>query len=172
MLSNDKRSEFLLEAHAFPTSAFPVSEENALGILLRKRLEPDVVAWMKQARELGAKVEQSGIDGDGDGREWEDLWLWAGKKTDRVRGRIIGRPKKFNDGGDEIDEELSEDSDDEDEEMEEEEDDDGDAIEIDGDEVAKEVKAEDSKSEEKKTPMRLEDVLRFATVGAIPLRRN
>jgi mediator of RNA polymerase II transcription subunit 8 len=174
ILSNDKRSEFLLEAHAFPTAAFPFGEENALGVLLRKRLEPDVVAWTKQARELGAKVEQSGISGDGDGQEWEELWKWAGKKTDRIRGRIIGRPKKFNELGDEVEEDLSEDSDDEDEEMEdeEEEEDEGDAIEVDGEESTKEVKAEEKKVEEKKAPMRLEDVMKFATIGAIPLRRN
>ena len=64
---------------AYPLPNFPGrTQENLLGLLLRKKLEPNVEDWVVEGREIVAKA--AGPEG-GSGLQQEemlDLWRWAG----------------------------------------------------------------------------------------------
>jgi len=107
LLSDDAKAQFFHEAHVFPTSTFPAAQQDMLGVLLRKRLEPDVRKWQDRARGVGIELED-GI-AEGDGQEWEALWDWAAPACNVVAKEVFPR--------EEDEEEQDEDSDDEDQKM-------------------------------------------------------
>jgi mediator of RNA polymerase II transcription subunit 8 len=99
LLGDSEKSSFLKAAHAYPTETFPWNEESMLGLLLRKRLEPDVVSWLENGRSRGAALsapaETAGGAGDSaagmSGDNWDELWNWAGPAAnDIVREVYIG----------------------------------------------------------------------------------
>lgn len=63
----------------YPLPQFPGrTQENLLGQLLRKKLEPNVEDWVAEGRKIGTEAEAQG-DRAGLGREkMLDLWTWAG----------------------------------------------------------------------------------------------
>ncbi|KAI4226678.1 MAG: hypothetical protein L6R36_002991 [Xanthoria steineri] len=97
----------LLHTHAstldhmsvFPLPRFPSAQENLLGLLLRKRLEPEVEEWVEEGGKVGDMVAggaagvggedkeggggAGGAGGGGDREkamqreEWRELWEWG-----------------------------------------------------------------------------------------------
>jgi mediator of RNA polymerase II transcription subunit 8 len=90
-LGDGEKSSLLKRAHAYPTETFPWNEENMLGLLLRKRLEPDVVTWLENGRSRGAALSAAGESSGMSGANWDELWNWAGPAAnDIVREVYIG----------------------------------------------------------------------------------
>jgi mediator of RNA polymerase II transcription subunit 8, fungi type len=94
LLGDSEKSSFLKAAHAYPTASFPWNEENMLGLLLRKRLEPDVVTWLETGRSRGAALatpaDSMTSEGAKDsaarmaGGDWDELWNWAGPAANEI----------------------------------------------------------------------------------------
>jgi hypothetical protein len=94
MLDKEDRNEFLKSAHLHPTSKFPYQHETGLVWLLRKKLEPEVIAWVKEGRVAGdAAMGKDEIN-------FEELWDWA-----RGASKI---PKESNDADGESEAEEAE----------------------------------------------------------------
>ncbi|MCJ1350740.1 MAG: mediator of RNA polymerase II transcription subunit 8 [Icmadophila ericetorum] len=160
-----------LETHASLFSSMPVyplptfpgrTQENLLGQLLRKKLEPNVEDWVAEGKTIATRT------GKGEGlkhEELRELWNWAGMAAneqarrhtwggqytieERERGVenvITGLKKKLKD--DDAEEEW-----DEDEEMED-----------DADEKMPEV--------ETGPPLPINDVFRFMMTGVIPVTKT
>jgi hypothetical protein len=70
LLGSEERAAFLESAHLHPTGKFPWDQENVLGTLLRKRLEPDIVSWASEGKDAGTAIESDKVD-------YEELWDWA-----------------------------------------------------------------------------------------------
>src|ERR1700712_4456363 len=100
---DQNKSDFLKSAHAYPTSSYPWSEENTLGLLLRKRLEPDIVTWVNNARSKGARldedipsspdetsmdVDQESTAGKIKSADWAELWDWAAPAANPIAREI------------------------------------------------------------------------------------
>ena len=64
----------------YPLPAFPgKTQENLLGQLLRKKLEPNVEDWVEKGREIAMDAVQYGdTNGSAKATELKDLWSWAG----------------------------------------------------------------------------------------------
>ena len=174
--------QFLREAHAYPLTNFPGhTQENLLGQLLRKKLEPRVEDWIEEyaAKDEGAHQ----INGDkpaagGLSREQlKELWSWAGETSNGIVRPMLEDEGAFQDdftiaereGGVEnvvtgLRRKLDGDSEDEDDEDDEE----GDKME----DVMSSAKAVGEEEEEgvdpDLTPVPLDSMLRFTTTGALP----
>ena len=143
----------------YPLPNFPGrTQENLLGQLLRKKLEPNVEDWVVEGRTLATKTETGrGVKHE----ELKDLWEWAGmaaneqarrhtwggnytveEREQGIENVITGLKRKLKDN--EADEES-----DEDEDME-------DVV----DDKMPEVEA--------RPPLPLKDVFRFMMTGATP----
>lgn len=77
----------------FPLPRFPAAQENLLGLLLRKRLEPGVEEWVEEGGVVGDMVagirggggedREGGAGGGEEGEkgmqreEWRELWEWG-----------------------------------------------------------------------------------------------
>jgi len=119
LLGDSEKSNFLKAAHAYPTAGFPWNEENMLGLLLRKRLEPDMVTWLETGRSSGAalaapadsRTSEGAKDSAAEmtGGDWDELWNWAGPAANQIVRDV------YNDEDSEEDDEDDEDMDDEDE---------------------------------------------------------
>lgn len=172
----------LLHTHAatldhmsvFPLPRFPAAQENLLGLLLRKRLEPGVEEWVEEGGKVGDMVAGiggggrgggGGGDREGDGagggeeggkgmqrEEWRELWEWG---PVRANEEAMGY-EWFT--GEYTKEEGGMDVDGGEEEEEDEDEDDGDG-----------VKGEDERVEGgvAKT-VKMEDLLRFMSIGIQP----
>jgi len=101
-----------VSAHAYPLPSFPGrTQEDLLGQLLRKKLQPPVEDWIEEGARLGAHIPSGLSNGHSDlvngngttngvhtslsGKELEDLWNWAGPEGNRI-AREIG-DEAFND---------------------------------------------------------------------------
>ncbi|GAB7355801.1 hypothetical protein MBLNU459_g6478t1 [Dothideomycetes sp. NU459] len=109
----------LASAHVFPLPSFPGrAQEDLLGQLLRKKLQPGVEDWIEQggvhagflassAQQQQQQQQQQQSNGTGigsvgaapqtalSGDEWEDLWNWAGPEGNKI-AREMGEDA-FND---------------------------------------------------------------------------
>ncbi|CAO1596313.1 mediator of RNA polymerase II transcription subunit 8 [Xanthoria calcicola] len=92
-----KHAATLDHMSVFPLPRFPSAQENLLGLLLRKRLEPGVEEWVEEGGMVGDMVAGigggggggrggGGDNGDGGGEEgekgmqreeWRELWEWG-----------------------------------------------------------------------------------------------
>jgi hypothetical protein len=95
LLGDREKSEFLKAAHAYPTASFPWNEENMLGLLLRKRLEPEVVTWVQTGGSKGVALATpadtgTNVEGAKDSEggmassDWDELWDWAGPSANEI----------------------------------------------------------------------------------------
>jgi mediator of RNA polymerase II transcription subunit 8 len=169
LLADNEKSSFLQAAHAYPTESFPWNEENMLGLLLRKRLEPDMVTWLENARTRGAALSDSAQTGGEPatsmaGGNWDELWNWAGPAAnDIVREVYMGG------GSDDGSDDGSEEDEGSEEEVEVEVE-----VEVDEDgEEVKEVKHEAPVLEQppivETPPLPLQSIMRFANLaGPLP----
>lgn len=105
ILGDDEKSKFLHAAHAFPTSTFPFHQENIVGNLLRKRLEPDVSSWADRARIKGALLEREGA-GNMPLRDWVTLWDWAAPEANEVIRQVLLKEPEDEDEDDEDEDET------------------------------------------------------------------
>jgi mediator of RNA polymerase II transcription subunit 8 len=136
-------------------------------LLLRKRLEPDIVTWVNDARAVGvgldavddgpaaeSAADEMAMDVDreeGVGRlkseDWAELWDWAAPAANQIAREVLLEPE--------------EDDEDEDEEEEEE-----------GSGHQNEKEAVNTAQKPQKPPdipmMKLEDILKFSSTGFIP----
>jgi hypothetical protein len=139
LLSDESKSKFLHEAHAYPLPGFPRVEEDALNELLRKRLAPDIVNWQNNARHICASLDKD-RESDVKGEEWEELWSWAAVSANEVIKEVY----------------MEEDE--EEDEAEEEDDD---------DEVEEEESKEGGMKVESIPPLPLTSLMQFASVGVV-----
>lgn len=98
-----QRRKILQETHVFPSGKFPVETGGLMEILLRKRLDPQVEAWMEKERKEGERME----DGEGGMRseDWMGLWNWAAMEGQMALQKV------FIDGVEEADDDEDEDKD-------------------------------------------------------------
>lgn len=143
MIQSDNLT-FLKAAHPHPTGQYPFSEQNALGLLMRKKLPPEITNWQRQMRNAGIAIDDDTIC-DVKGHEWDDYWNWAVIET-----VMLLRDSLEND----------DDDDDEEEEEEEAEDEEGQGK-IEGQAGSKEAKPPEV------PPMALNSLMAFASVGVI-----
>ena len=168
--------QFLQEAHAYPLTNFPGhTQENLLGQLLRKKLEPGVEDWVDVHT---TKVDDAPVNGLGRD-EMKELWNWAAPASAGIVGPMLEEGGEFEDdftiaereAGVEtvvtglerrLDGDEEEDEGDEDDEYDEE----GDKME----DVMPSVKKDDGEKGIDPTlpAMPVDSVLRFTTTGVIP----
>jgi mediator of RNA polymerase II transcription subunit 8 len=160
LLGDSDKSSFLQAAHAYPTETFPWNEENMLGLLLRKRLEPDVVTWLENGRARGAALSSPAETSGGDaasmaGGDWDELWNWAGPAANEIVREVY-----MGGGSEEGSEDGSEEGSEEDE------------VEEDEDEEVEKAKIELPVSEQppaiEAPPLPLQSIMRFSSVAAPP----
>jgi hypothetical protein len=54
-------------------------------MLLRKRLDPEIVTWANNAKDMASKLSKN--QSDMGGQEWDELWDWAAPESnDIIRG--------------------------------------------------------------------------------------
>jgi mediator of RNA polymerase II transcription subunit 8, fungi type len=135
-----------------------------LALLLRKRLEPDIVTWVNDARSVGAKLDavdaeaadEMAMEVDREegmsqlkSADWAELWDWAAPAANQIARKVLLEPE-------------------EDEEEEEEEEDEE---EQDGDEQSGK-EGVDTPQKPQMPPeipmMKLDDILKFSSTGATP----
>ena len=173
------QTQFLREAHAYPTSSFPgPSQEGILGQLLRKKLEPNTEEWIEEntsKHEVKSQVNGAGKHEQLQGKELRDLWSWA-SQTNAGIAAAMGEDDLFEDhytiaereAGIEnvitgLKRNLDGDSEEEDDEPDDNDDDSmEDVMPSTGALVDSEFGIDSSVS-----PMPLEDVLRFITSGKL-----
>lgn len=143
---------FLNTAHVYPTNDFPRTQENALGMLLTKKLAPAVEEWIdeavkaaQEANEKATKAEDSALSAD----QLQDLWLEMVMETQDKAAHMDDRPQEEGSDEDGSDEDGD---DDDDEEMED---------------VGSERKGKEAVSAPLAPMMKLEDVLRFMSTGTV-----
>lgn len=158
------------EAHIYPTSNFPGHREgDMLTALLRKKLDVQGEAWIKEFTE-----DYRGDDAGLSREEYEGLWGWASGASQGIVGPMVENEAFADDftlaeteeGVENVRtglrrklwEEESGDEDDEGDKMEE--------------DVMPERKGVEEGVDVDAKPLPLEDVLRFATTGALPARPN
>ena len=93
--------DLLASTVAYPLPTFPGrTEENLLGQLLRKKLEPSIEGWLESSRDQASRVHHDGSNADGVHRDsgggklrekaesdWKDLWNWAGRAANEEARR-------------------------------------------------------------------------------------
>ena len=63
----------------YPTPEFPgKTQEDLLGLLLRKKLEPDVEDWVEEGHKTAVEALDGGNTGGLREEDMHDLWEWAG----------------------------------------------------------------------------------------------
>jgi hypothetical protein len=103
ILADHDKWAFLRSAHAYPMATFPWGHENILALLMRKRLDPAVVAWASRARARGGRLESGGADGMSLDN-WEDVWDWAAPVANEIaRDVLMGAESEGEDGDEEED---------------------------------------------------------------------
>jgi mediator of RNA polymerase II transcription subunit 8 len=117
---DQNKSAFLKSAHAYPTSSYPWSEENTLGLLLRKRLEPDIVTWVNNARASGVgldadpspTLDETAMDVDLENKggklksaDWAELWDWAAPAANQIAREILYEEEDEDDDDEDDDDE-------------------------------------------------------------------
>lgn len=97
----------LTSAHAYPLPTFPGrAQEDLLGQLLRKKLQPPVEDWVEEGVKHAAPLNNAGVTNGVptkvehkpdslNSKQVEDLWNWAGPEGNRI-AREIGEDA-FND---------------------------------------------------------------------------
>lgn len=85
ILSDPAKSQFLKQAHVYPTPQYPREAEHILESLLRKRLQPPVQDWLEQGLTLGRNLESSSQHVE----HLEELWEWAGPASSSVAADIF-----------------------------------------------------------------------------------
>ena len=161
----------------YPLPQFPGrTQENLLGQLLRKKLEPNVEDWVAEGRKIGTEAEAQGDKGGLNREEMLNLWTWAGmaaneqarkhtwggnytseEKERGVENVVTGLRRRLK----EDPEDLSEEEDDEDDEAD---DPNGDKMEIDG------VNRNDDEptAAPALNPLLLNAIFRFMMTGSAP----
>ncbi|MCJ1287449.1 mediator of RNA polymerase II transcription subunit 8 [Xylographa opegraphella] len=177
----------------YPLPEFPgQTQEELLGQLLRKKLEPNVEDWVAEGRQTASEVTGQDINGTLQQSELHDLWSWAGMAANEearkhtwggdytleerelgVENVITGLRRKLN-----ADPDDSSDEEDDDEAAADEADPDemeivgvhrkesGDDLEFD-----MQPESEDILSKINATAMPIDDTFRFMMTGAMPSGR-
>lgn len=81
--------QFLKEAHAYPLTNFPGhKQEDTLGLLLRKKLEPGVEDWIE---DYTTKFEEKNEAPEGglSTTELKELWTFAGPTSASIIGPML-----------------------------------------------------------------------------------
>ena len=178
--------QFLREAHAYPLTHFPGhTQENLLGQLLRKKLEPRVEDWIE---EHTSKHQDDAQQANGVARavggltkeELKELWNSASPTSNGIVRPMLEDDGEFEDDFTIVEREMGVenvitglrrklDGDSEDEDEDEENDLDDDKME---DVVPSDAKLREKDDEEgvdrSLPPVPLESLLRFTTNGALP----
>ncbi|KAI9796760.1 MAG: mediator of RNA polymerase II transcription subunit 8 [Piccolia ochrophora] len=193
-LNNNK--DVFASTVTYPLPSFPgQAEENLLGQLLRKKLEPNVEDWVQRGRDIASDVDESKRSdvGNINAVELRVLWTWAGQAANAearkrewgdvftleereagIKNVMTGLRRK-------LDEDSDEDSDEEVEGTEEKED----VVMQDAGTVSVrrksgqagielQIKPDDGpNAKEPSAPsLHMDDVLRFMTIGAEPHERK
>ncbi|KAI4175998.1 MAG: hypothetical protein LQ343_001280 [Gyalolechia ehrenbergii] len=164
----------------FPLPEFPREQENLLGQMLRKKLEPGVEEWVGQGLEMGRRegcgrdlreggdsrgdrgMGEGGGGGRGEGMDedaWKGLWEWV-----MVRANEEAREYEWGVGGE--DEEEGEEEEEGEDGMDVEEEEGGEGFGGGGGERGD----KGEKVEEAGRALRMEEVLRFMNTGMEPRR--
>jgi hypothetical protein len=85
ILSDPAKSQFLKQAHVYPTPQYPREAEHILESLLRKRLQPPVQDWLEHSLTLGRNLESSSQPV----AHLEELWEWAGPASSSIAAEIF-----------------------------------------------------------------------------------
>ena len=175
-------ARFLKEAHAYPLTNFPGHmQENLLGQLLRKKLEPRVEDWIEEHTIKGEREGVAQVNGAAAGLgkdELKELWSWATMESSGVVGPMRDDDGAFWDdftiaereAGTEnvatgLRRKLDGESDDEDED------------DVNGDKMedvtpsSKTPTQDEAGVDTSLPPLPLDDVLRFMSTGAYPKTR-
>jgi len=71
-------SDLLSRTVVYPQTNYPGrTQENLLGQLLRKKLEPQVESWVEEGRAIAERVEAAKVSGESPDASLEELWKWA-----------------------------------------------------------------------------------------------
>ncbi|KAL9116719.1 MAG: hypothetical protein Q9187_006754 [Circinaria calcarea] len=163
----------------YPLPQFPGrTQENLLGQLLRKKLEPNVEDWVVEGRKIGMEAEAQDQKTGLSREETLDLWSWAGmaaneqarkhtwggnytleEKERGVENVVTGLRRRLKEDPDD----SSEEEDDEDDEVDG-DDPNGDRMEIDG----MNRKSEKHTDISAINPLPIQDVFRFMMTGSAP----
>lgn len=95
ILSDPTKSEFLKQAHVYPTTQYPREAEHILEQLLRKRLQPPVQDWLEQGLTLGRDLESSSAQAGNEHADaqpvahLEELWEWAESASSSIAAEVF-----------------------------------------------------------------------------------
>lgn len=162
--------DFFASIAVYPLPEFPGrAEENLLGQLLRKKLEPNVEDWVDQGRRIANEVrerKQNGLNEEGLG----ELWDWAGRAAnEEARRREWGDDFTLEEremGTENVLTGLRRKLDQDDEESDEDEK--GPSDEMDIDRKPDQAADGHKPSHAYRPPLPLDDILRFMSTGAEP----
>jgi len=180
----DTHRPLLTTAHAYPLPTFPGRQhEGLLGTLLRKKLEPGVADWVADGADVANGVETTA--GVLDVKGLAGLWDWASPKAAEiaagdvawgldysleeregeggVEGVRTGIVRRLDAGGEEVDDDDSDDGEDDDDE-----DVDGEGkMDVD-EESGRKVEKIQAVKVENKPMMPIENLMRYMSVGMLP----
>ena len=96
--------QFLREAHAYPLTNFPGhTQENLLGQLLRKKLEPGVENWIEEytigRHDRDGEQQVNGVEANEglSDREMRELWSWASTTSQGIVAPMLEEDGAFAD---------------------------------------------------------------------------
>ena len=173
--------DFLRAAHPYPLTTFPGHrEEDLLGQLMRKKLEPKVEDWIAEYSKAGRRDNsqvngaptEAGLTGGLKAQELRDLWSWAGPTSNGIVKGMVENGAFEDDftlaeieGGVENvatglkrklyeEDEADEEKDDEDDKMED---------------VIPTQSTEEQGIDPTRPPMQMERILKFMSIGTLPM---
>lgn len=169
------------QPHAYPLPSFPIEQENILGQLLRKKLDPGVEEWVERASAAAASKDHRGIEYKVLNREQqEELWAWAKPRAGEIAAGIpwgidysiaeqeagvetviTGLKRKLDTGLESDDEDDDEDDDRDDGEDKHMED-------VGGGSKKQNITTQDLLTASLKPVIPLDDMLRFMSTGTLP----